>query len=262
MTTTGNNNQVASGQALLLKTQTHLSNITQDLQTYSKDYQQLRKDELQRLQDLDRETGRLSKALKSAHDSMPAKEILGSGQPQTLLRELIEMSDLLGSQLEGNDPILTDQFANLLSSIDEGNHTHSPGNVETSTEETITRAWKMDQVAILQCHEKKLNEVRDYTLQSRTITSFDNVTTLTLKALSSFSLALPPLERLHASLLGAMRCIQDAEATLETLGEELGEINVEHSTGGPNEAHPAMDDVLQRELKSVLIDCKCACIPV
>lgn len=58
-----------------------------------------------------------------------------------------------------------------------------------------------------------------------------------------------------------MHCVQDAEATLEALGEELGGIDVEHRSS-TNNNHLGKDDDLQHELKSILIDCKCVCLVV
>lgn len=155
------NKDLEPDRVFLLRTQIGLSNITRDLQTYSKDYRQLREQEAVKIQDLDHEARRLVKAFKPAQYDVSPKSGRSLGLDQTLLQKSEEIFVLLERECEGDGPVSHARFVALLSWIDEEDRAKLPEGEELSVEEMTARAWKIDQAAIMKCHKEKLNEVRD-----------------------------------------------------------------------------------------------------
>ncbi|KAH9483896.1 hypothetical protein JR316_0003374 [Psilocybe cubensis] len=224
-----------SGQAPLKMIQARLFGVTKNLQTYLTRYYELRKKELRRLQDLNYEAKRLSNTLKSTHIGMLAQEIPDSEQSQALLQELIDISGILQSQLSSNPQYSFDRFAKSLVPIDSDEEIdpHPFGTTDAnSVNENIIGAWKKDQLSIIRCHEEELYDVS-----------------------SSLNFALSLLQSLHNSILQVIHFTRDAESTLQTLREELAEIDTEASIGNKNQTRLDMEDELQHELKLALTYC-------
>ncbi|CAA7271481.1 unnamed protein product [Cyclocybe aegerita] len=107
---------------------------------------------------------------------------------------------------------------------------HKPEDLDVN--EVLSEAWALDQTALLESEEGFLDQI-----------------------LVSLGTILEPLERVQSSLSQLPPFIEEAEALIETFGEELGDINLDNLTEneGVTRARRTRQDVeMEKELKRVL----------
>ncbi|KDR73590.1 hypothetical protein GALMADRAFT_142063 [Galerina marginata CBS 339.88] len=228
-----------SARSLPLATQNELSGVTTNLRHDLKHFALLHEQQTAKILDLQVEAERLQKALSSengGNNSAMAMKSRHGSLAQTddprLTKELEDICVLLEREValrESGGASGDSALDALLSELDEVYRIGSVEDEVPAVEEMLRQAWSLDQAAILKVQEEVLDE-----------------------ALASLDSASLPLEQMHSSLSRLARCVQDAEAVLEALAEELGEIHLHDR----NTSSGYQEEELERQLKYTLGDLK------
>ncbi|KAF8912038.1 hypothetical protein CPB84DRAFT_1742678 [Gymnopilus junonius] len=191
--------------------QSNLSKTTTDLRKNIEDFASLREREFSRIEDLQADVQRLQRGLSLKDGAKVSGNKISKLRRRSVqenlpvsAKELEDICMILEREValkELGDASSGDAFVCLLSELEDIRRYRPSGDRDLPVLEVMQTAWTLDQENILNLQEEILDE-----------------------ALSSYDSGILSLKTLHASLSDLATRIQDTEAVLEALGEELGEI--------------------------------------